>query len=205
MAIGDIYRVLIVWHNDGSDEDLSTAIFGRQSGVLAPTISAMGDDVKAWWTGSQPGATTSGQSYFNGDITLERVTLRRFKPLEPVELVYTTGLPDAGGDTSDNGDPQASILTTYRTGKIGRSYRGRGYWPTPAEDNTNADGNLPDATASAWNAEIVILFAQLAIDGFVPVVYSRLLDSGEDITLVKTDARLRTQRRRTDRTPNYQT
>lgn len=202
-----VFKVRIVWSNATSGENLSCVLHGDQSELDAPNITAIGDDVKAWWSTEVHDAKTGMKHYVTEDIALELVTLQRVDPLEPIEFQYTTGLPIAGTDTGEPGRPQDCVLASMRTEKIGRSYRGRMYLPTPAEAYTE-NGNLIDTEAATLADFVVILIGLLEADGFRTGIYSQQ-HNGEAVTAfnvvtnVLVDQRLRTQRRRTNRTPIY--
>lgn len=180
--LGTIY----VTHMDVEEGALATA----------PDIDDVGDAWKTWWNvgfNAQPAMKT----FYKTTTQLDRVTLRRIKPLEPVVQEYTTGLPIAGTATSDQLDPQASILVSLRTAKIGRSYRGRMYLPSPTETIEESYGAMSADTAQdiADNAWGLVLELDNVGD-YSPVVFSALLNEGEPITRVLCDRRFRTQRRR---------
>lgn len=202
MPSGDIFLARIVFSNAATGEELSIGIHGAQDGAVAPSINAIGDDVKEWWLNDHGGGAGE-RVHYSADVALERVTLRRVKPVEPIEFSYTTGLPSAGTDVGNSMQPMSAILVSLRTASIGRSYRGRVYLPPIAEDEAGAAINLPDALADDIRDQFQGLLDLLGGDQFIPVVYSRTLDVGTEITQVKVDRRVRTQRRRTVRAPMY--
>lgn len=203
MAEGDIFGLVVVFSNTVSQEELSFTLSGIQEGLIAPSMSAMGDDVKAWWDTDLNGVGSAQKNVHPTEVALERVTLRRLKPLEPLEQSYTTGLPIAGASTGDPLPPQSAPLISLRTNLIGKSYRGRVYLPPMDETETDASGELASSQATLMKGQFQELLDSLATDAFVPAVYSRLLDLATEVTSLKVDRRLRTQRRRTNRDPVY--
>jgi hypothetical protein len=203
MAQDDVYRSIVVFDNLDSGEELSFHLDGRQPALLAPTMAAIGDDVKVWWDSGHSGATAE-KTWHDSQLQLKRVTLRRIKPLEPIEQVYTTGLPLAGIATSDNIPAQNAALVNVRTANIGRSYRGRMYLPPVAEGFVD-NGKLSVTLAPLMRTAFVNLLSALDVDDFRPCVFSKKLNLSTDIVISSTrvDRVLRTQRRRADETAVY--
>lgn len=205
MAEGDIFRIVVVFGNTVSNEECSITLSGIQEGLIAPSMSAMGDDVKAWWDTDLAGGTSKEKGRHAAAITLERVTLRRIKPLEPLEQQYLTGLPIAGAALGDPLPPATATLISLRTVKIGKSYRGRVYLPPFDEGQGGVTGELSQLQADLVHDQWQAFLDSLATDAFVPAVYSRKLDTADEIVLSKVDRRYRSQRRRADSSPLYAT
>lgn len=202
MALGDIYRITIVCENADTSEVWTTHVDAQQSDVGLVSMETVGDDVKAWWdTGA--GAGTAMKEYYSIDVNLRQVKRRRISPLEPVEELYTTGLPIAGTSTSDPGPGQACALVSLRTNFIGGRYRGRMFLLAPTEPAIDSGGALTAAVAEDIAEGIVGLHALLSEDGMDPVVYSKKFDSSAIITQVLVDRRIRTQRRRANESAVY--
>lgn len=202
MAINDVYRVLVQWTDGNTLETNTINICGRQPGALAPSITNVGDAVKDWWNAAAAGGVAM-KSWYTSSLSLSAVKLRRLKPIEPVELIYTTGLPIAGTNTSDAGRSVDAIVVSLRTAKIGRSYRGRVFLPSPAEDKTISSGILSTTDAGLCKVQFQDLLTDLAGFLAVPCVFSRVLDTSDDITSIFVDRKIRAQRRRQSRLPVY--
>lgn len=200
MAVGDLHMIKILFTSSLSGETLSTSIVVRQDDVVAPAIATVGDDVKDWWNVALGGAAAH-KSFCAPSVSLSEVQLRRVVPVEPVIQSYTTGLPIAGTAAGQSLPPSSAVVASLRTAKIGKRYRGRMYLPPVTE--TDSDGNLLSATANTMRDQLAAFGATLVVDSMTPVVYSRVLGTGEPITAYWIDARLRDQRRRSNRTPVY--
>lgn len=200
-----MYRVLCRFTNDDSPGDPTTAFHIQQQTSLAISIGQTGDIVKAWWNDSGPGSSAQKVNHSDA-LALDAVTLRRIYPIEPVEQLYTTGLPIMGTVTTLGNQPQDAILVSLRTPFIGRSYRGRNYLPPPADTKLAGPGQLTSGVAqdiaTQFNDMIISEFA--ALDHPV-VVWSPLLSVPSEVTTLKVDRFIRTQRRRQDNTPLYET
>lgn len=204
MGAGDVFRVGIGFTNALSGKGSSFSMYGRQAGAFAPDITSIGDDVKAWWTtgtGGNPEKNAHGDS-----IALARVTLRRIKPLEPVELEYTSGLPIAGSSGDTNPPEEVALLISLRTANIGRSYRGRVYLPGVKQSSYDDDtGRWKAAEVNTILDNFVGLQGALNADRLVAVVWSPKLQLATDVSSIKADLIPRSQRRRNKRVPEYQT
>lgn len=210
MAAGDLFRTMAVFSNADTGEELTTHITLEESAFAsAPDIADVGVAWKNWWNTGVTGANPE-KSRHGASIALERVTLRRIYPLEPLEFEYNTGLPIVGTATGLNFPPQSAILVSLRTGLIGRSYRGRAYLPPPALNQSEGAGTITEASAEECGIAFTALLAALQADSGVPVVASFIADGverttpvGTPITLVRVDERLRSQRRRAAEAPLY--
>jgi hypothetical protein len=207
MSAGDIYKLTAVFLNNGTGENQTTGIhFTQQAGLpLDMGISDTGPVMKDWWSVGLGGAAAL-KTFCSPDMSLVRIEQRMVQPLSAVVLQYVVGLPIVGTASGDDLPPGSSVVASLRTGRVGKSYRGRMYLPTFTEAFCNADGNLTSGDALSLADGVVTLIR--AINAIVigdPVVdvYSRVLSSGEAVTDVKVDQRIRNQRRRTVRTPVY--
>lgn len=202
MATGDIYQVVVAFTSGASGKGLSFTINGLQNDLTAPTMSAIGDDVKAWWdTGVGGGAAY--KSYCPDETSLTEVTLRRMDPLEPLIQSYTTDLPIAGTSAGDPYAPSVATLVSIRTPNIGKSYRGRIYLPGVSESFVGTNGTISAVDAEDIAEGIAGLFSSFTVDDLSPCVWSRTLGIGTEWSQVYVDRVLRTQRRRQDRTAVY--
>lgn len=199
MAINDVYKVTLLWNVAGNSGFVSSGFHYRQDGIGAASITDVGDEHKAWWDAIK--------EHFPTNCSLDQITLRRIEPLEPLEQLYTTGLPDAGTSAGGAVTAQVATLISLRTGNIGRSYRGRAYLPAMSESEYDTSVIIPSATASDIANETENLFAAMNALGtlYQAVVWSPTLSVATDITLVQVDTRGRTQRRRMNVDPVYVT
>ena len=211
MAAGDLYQVRLVFSNASTAEHVTTGFHIVQEGLIAPAIGSVGTAVKDWW---DVAGGFGAKVYHPTEIALERVTLRRMVPEEPVEQQYTTGLPIAGVDATDPVPSQDAVIASLRTGNIGRSYRGRMYLPPIAESSVIANGSLSAAVAVDIRDRLIDLkdaFSDSLGDIDAPwVILSRRNNGvtrptpiGTIVTQIKVDRIIRTQRRRTDNSQVY--
>lgn len=202
MAAGDLYQIVVSFTNADTAKDLSFTLSGKQPGLVAPSMTAVGDDVKDWWnTSLSSGAAAKSRS--GEKIALASVTLRRVLPLEPTIQSYTTGLPIVGASATEEYTAQAAPIVSLRTANIGKSYRGRVFLPPVAEGFVGTSARLNAGEAADIAQQFQDLLDSLAVDAFTPVIWSRKLGIGTEVTAVFVDEWLRTQRRRQARTAVY--
>lgn len=202
MSLGDIYRITPVFENADTSEVWTTHIDVQQSAIDLTSMEETGDIVKDWFNVGL-GDGTALKEYYSIDVNLRQVKRRRIDPLEPVEELYTTGLPIAGTSTSDPGPGQACALVSLRTNFIGGRYRGRMFLLAPTEPAIDSGGALTAAVAEDIGEGVVGLHAALSAASMDPVVYSKKFESSAVITQVLVDRRIRTQRRRANESPVY--
>lgn len=212
MAVGDLYQVRLIFGNASTGELLSTGFHIRQDLVTAPGMAQVGTAVKNWWNIAGTGTAEKGRH--PDEVTLDRVTLRRVVPDEPIEQSYTTGLPIPGTSAGDPLPPQTAILASLRTALIGRSYRGRMFLPPTTESFLSSGASLTAIDAQAVLTQLDGLRQEFANPvlgiGAAWVVLSRQHNGapvvppiGTEVTQIKVDRILRTQRRRADERAVY--
>lgn len=99
--------------------------------------------------------------------------------------------------------PQTALVLSLLTGRPGRSYRGRMYWPACGATIDATTGRLSGPTtaqvAEAYDDLVVELgMASLSSTSMVPVVFSPTLNVVTPVTQVSVGDVLDTQRRRRD-------
>lgn len=202
MAVDDVYQVTMVFHDSGLVKDYTSGFQVRQAGASFD-FNDIGDACVSFWDDVIGSAAI--KSYYDADLALQEVKVRRVKPLEDVVQLYTTGLPIAGTAATDRLAPEDAVLMSHRTALIGRSNRGRTYLPFPDEGAEDASGWLTGGAvqdfADAWAGSI----GQLGgVGTLLPqCVYSRLNDVSHDVTVSYCDRHFRSQRRRNVRAPQY--
>lgn len=208
MATDQVFEMRIVWSNTDTGENLSIRLHGHGSIGASPNVGTLEDDVVDWWSVNSPGGANPQKNFHGANISLDLVTLRRVVPDEPIEFQNSDGLPIVGTDGNRSQPPQSCVLVSLRTAQIGRSYRGRVYLPPTTIVFETDGGDYIDTVAEEIKANFQGLLDSLAVDDFVPVVLSRQHNevpviSFPEITAIKVDQRVRTQRRRTNSTPIY--
>lgn len=117
---------------------------------------------------------------------------------------YSMPVP-AAGTSAPNMPLQTAIVSSLKTGRPGRSYRGRLYWPclsinlnaTTLRVSTADIGEFATAVAS-WLHDTAIL-GQVHMPALAPCVYSPTLGVASEIITVSVGDVLDTQRRRRDK------
>lgn len=195
MALNDIYAVKLRFLLGSSGKLVAPGVHFVQASIATPDVETVAENVVGFWDAIK--------ANFSADTALTAVTLRRVEPLEPLEHISTTDMPDPGtGTAATDLAPGTAIVVSWRTGFIGKSYRGRTYLPAPAE--AVSDGDLTALAAQAIADAADDLITAMAADDMPLVVYSRNpLIGGTEVESVLVDQRLRSQRRRQTRVPNY--
>jgi len=209
MASGETYKISLEFSDSVTSKSYFPGFYVKQTTLTGFDVSDVGALVKEWWDVGRLDPDPQKQ-WHAANIALESVRLRKIDPLEPLETAYTSGLPIAGSATGASYSASSAILFSLRTDFIGRSYRGRLFLPTPSESNCQ-NGILADADALDMADEFVALIGDLATTGAGSAadaqvsVWSPKLAIATEVTHVKVDTRLRSQRRRQLRAPAYQT
>lgn len=203
MALGDTYKVTMVFQGVATLPNMTTGFHIQEQGLVAPQITDVGEACIAWWDTELEGSgfTDGEKGLYDDTVSLVQVDLRRIDPLEPIVFSYTTGLPIAGTGASQTLPRENAVLTSLRTGNIGRSYRGRLYLPPIAENAV--DENLTLAVAESNSEQFVGLCHLMSGFSHPVVVWSKTLGQATEVTRVQTDINLRSQRRRNQRVPTY--
>lgn len=208
MADNDVYKVTLAFSNSDSGKQYFPGFYIQQQGAVGFDVTDVGAEVKDWWN-VDGAAGPKQRSWHAANYQLDSVRLRKWDPLEPVETSYSAGLPIAGSAAGASYAPNNAILLSLRTDFIGRSYRNRVYLPTPAEASAQ-NGLLTSADALDISDRFVELIGALTAIGAgglanaVVVAYSAKLAIATPVTHTFVDENLRSQRRRTPRTPVYQ-
>lgn len=198
MSLNDYYRITVVWLNNDTGERNTIGLAAKQTSVALASMADLQTEFTAWWN--------SIKSFFPNDLQYVELTRRRIKPLEPIEESDTTGLPIAGTGGTDALDPSTAAVVSLRTNNIGRSYRGRVYLPAFEQGQLTVDGNFNTTSAGTVKTAFETLQSDLGSMGSGSMglsVFSKVLDTGTDVTEFLVDSRLRVQRRRTVRQPAY--
>lgn len=216
MAAGDVYKVRIFWDNAQTGKQNSTGLHVEQTDIAWGGAAEIGPHVVDWWNTAGGGAALKEQ--FCDDVALQRVTVQRVDPFEPLIEQYLVSPTIVGTLAGDMAPAGSAPLFSLRTDNAGKRYRGRMYLPPTGEGRLDAQGNIPTVNAEDMVAQTESFFAALDADGARPVVYSSeaqvvphttpptyLPAVATPITLVLMDRRPRSQRRRTLRAGAYVT
>jgi len=129
-------------------------------------LNQIGSIVTTW-------ATTQYLNHLSSDMTLEAVEVTDLTTAGGLGIVYTTGLPQTGGDTSGALPNNVAVAVKLATGLTGRSHRGRTFVPGIAAGALTADkqhinSTLQGILISAFDA----LISDLIAEGLTLVVTS---------------------------------
>lgn len=147
MTQGDVFRMAIVMNGAASQEMVNVHHYEQ-------TNVGLNDDgifLKDAWVND---AQAAWQAAVSNTVTIVKFEIRNLtKPTFGVD--FTPPVAIAGTLTGDSLPPTAPAIISWRTGLIGRSYRGRSYMPPANELQQNGGqltGSYPvllDAYASA--------------------------------------------------------
>lgn len=182
--------------------------FGTSSGIV-PGVSTY-DDLLAWATAI--GALNGGH-IFDSEIGVALGTITSIAKVRTETVAADGTLTDAAefnqapayfGSGTVHMPPQSAIVASLETGRPGRSFRGRIYWPAlgfPIQPNTGRI-DITDATSIATSTATLLGDIASAAPGgaaLIPVIASAKLGEQTPITSVAVGTVVDTQRRRRDK------
>lgn len=135
------------------------------------------------------------------------ITSIRTEQLDPAGQLVQAGeyiRPSAlEGATTPTKPFQTSIVASLLTGRPGRSYRGRLYWPFLGSTISTSTLRIPTAFTQSFANEMAALLTAIATtaapdQATAPVVVSQTLDVATPITQISVGDVIDTQRRRRD-------
>lgn len=151
--------------------------FKKTAAFTDTTLGNLNDAVKKFWTTGYGAGPTAWKTMHPTQVTLN--DLRATTMELGNELQVTTAVNVAGTGTSPIATESATVVTWYTAG-IGRSKRGRTYFPCPPEALVDDTGQLAPANVTAAQAMIDKWLAGYAAEtGMADVfhgVLSRTLD-----------------------------
>lgn len=118
-----------------------------------------------------------------------------------LQAAEATGVPIPGTGTATR-PPQVAVVCSLLTGRPGRSYRGRIYWPATAGPTLGTNGMMAPSLAVTMAGQFAEALPQFGERSFgydlMPGVYSPKLDEFTVVSSVSVGTALDTQRRRRD-------
>lgn len=145
---------------------------------------------------------TALQPILASTVTLNNVIVTDVNVQNGFQVQHPRIPPEIGGDPGTHMPGNVAIVSSYRTGFSGRSFRGRSYWWGLVNSRISGNDVLAGTITSIqnWVAEFR---TQAALVGFTHVVASfeangapRILGVPTPITSFSVDPRIKTQRRR---------
>lgn len=143
--------------------------------------------------------TTGVKALFPSSVTFTTVSLYYYTGGSTAALqAQNAGINTAGTSGSNALPNQCALVVTLQTGVPGRTKRGRSYLPTLAVNAITANGQLTSPTCTLIaNAFAAFLEGiKTATNGAQPVVASARSSAKTNITSVRVDSLIDTQRRR---------
>lgn len=121
---------------------------------------------------------------------------------ELIQSATSAGVPVPGNSLAVR-TPRDCIVLSLETGRPGRSFRGRVFWPSLGTAVSSSTLRLPSATVLAFATQGSLLLRALALSApapytMIPVIVSQTRGVNTPVTQVSVDDILDTQRRRTD-------
>ena len=173
-----------------------TVNVAAQFPITIAVLNALSQAARQWWTVGQ------GKGVAGVNISLLRVVATDISVEGGQQSVDAVGLPLAGTVASDNLPANCAIVTTMRTSRIGRSYRGRLYWPFVTESNVTGNTIIAGHVTGMLAATSDLVTRLDAAGGTVAVLSrrnggaERSLNVLTPVTVVGMNNGVDTQRRR---------
>lgn len=176
--------------------------FGGANVSLFADLQTWATAVVARTTATLFGATLMGSLSTAG--TVNRITTQYYgsdgRLAQQAQADFTAGTVGTGGP---NKTFQDSIVGSLRTGRPGRSYRGRLYWPALSTTTSPTTGRLSAVVTQAYATAFASMLNQIgaaAPVGFTmrPAVVSQTVSISSAIQTVQVGDVMDTQRRRRD-------
>lgn len=147
--------------------------------IDGPALATM--DVAAWMNDQvEPAAAAwMGQSSISNNVRLDSINVYPIGPDgkavpavpfavgTPITLTYTSSNPTGGASGSSPLPPQLSVVTSHRTGQIGRKGRGRMFIPGPAT-GTMVNSVIASSAVSGFLAAQVAFLEGVMIGTLTP-------------------------------------
>lgn len=149
-------------------------------------------NIKAYWCVGTKVSELKGY-YYDGGESGSTATLSASVPLTTNEGAAAIKMPD-----------QCTMVASLRTGRAGRSFRGRMYIPTPALTISN-DSQVPSVNTVDIATRTATLITTINASSLGVVVMSATQTAATPVTAVQVNSVVDTQRRRTNKIVPNQT
>lgn len=192
-VIADVLRVAVEGQAANGHQWANVMHF-RKSGILtfAAAIASLDPLLASHYSTN----VASGNSWHQLATTTDKVTQIRYTPLDGTSATVVNTHAITGVNTGDPLPAEVALVVTLRTGRRGRSFRGRVY-VGPINEAINVPPGVPNAanvadTATQWNT----FLTNLVGSGVSLVVASYTLLLATDVTTCTVDQIWDSQRRR---------
>jgi len=163
--------------------------------IVTADLTAIAQIFRDWWL-------NSGRNQFADNMSLLSLTATDISSEDSIQHVNTVSPPVTGLQPTDNERNSQAIVVSWRTARIGRSYRGRTYMAGTPSNGVTAN-NITVTRATNMVTDFGVLVTNLGVGGYALVVASyvengvaRTTAVGTPITSVQVNTRIDTQRRR---------
>lgn len=190
MASGDVFRLSVEGRGPQGQQLVNVHHYIEGAGVTGAPGPAL---VAAW----QATAEDSFHNTFSNTCSINKYTVRGVTdPNYGYEVELVT--PVSGEQTGDAVAPQDAAIITWRTGIIGRSFRGRTYmWPM--HEGSVSGGAINSGYAAALNEfaeDAISIVSTTPAGAFVKGIWSTVLQEATPVISWVVRPYLKTQRRR---------
>jgi hypothetical protein len=150
-----------------------------------------------WWSNDDYEGETNqaARASFSDDMILTSITVTALALATPAQFTQSVGVSgELAGAPLPN---ESALVTTLYTGIVGRSYRGRNFWPGVATASMQANGTLLDATTAQLQETFdALIVGTKAASNSVMCVHSTTLGLATEVTSCVVRDVLHHQRRR---------
>lgn len=194
MASGELYRIAV----EGSCVNGSgnvVNVFHYTQTTPSPTGANGAADLASTW---QVQLMDLYVACLSTSYQLESYHVRNIdNPTEGADVIKL--VPEPGDVVGDMMPPQTSCLISWRTGLIGRSYRGRTYLPPTGESAVGSAGALTAgqlAAIGAFAEAALVLESTVTFAGFQLVIYSPTVPARTPVSSYSVRGGIAIQRKR---------
>ena len=163
--------VNVLWFTRQDLADPSAGDVGTLAGLLAS------------WVGSdnfQGETDLALYKHMNLATTISLVRVTSVGTTPPIQVASTINL--AGVNTGLPLPNESAVVTTWYSAGVGRSYRGRSFFPGADPDMLDATGRLSSSQLTSWGATMAALADGLSSEGtFYQVVHSPTLSQNNQV------------------------
>ena len=177
MAVGEFFQVVLQGSYGGVEVN-NVLNYEQMSAAVYPSDE---EDIAQAWYGD---AWANQKPLLSNFFQLDNI---RVTNLSTLAVPFDFPVGEVGTNVTQGGPNQVSIITSYKTDKRGRSYRGRSFWCGLPEGNATA--SVVNAAALAdwqsWAETKVVNLNLFGLTGLYDLqVYSRKLNEFNPVTTV---------------------
>src|ERR1700741_465485 len=138
---------------NGVGADVHVVQHARKDGGAAMTAlecQVIADHCADSWNipGYLGGAVPAMKSQANNNTTLVEVAVTGLAPVTPPQAIVAVNV--AGSQAGVALPPETALVVSFKTGVVGKSYRGRSFWPGLDPEQLENNGTLSGAALTAY-------------------------------------------------------